>query len=115
MECCFANSTAVGVIDNKTSQLIIDFKSVDDDGAIIQIVVWQVPRPVAPCLHTVKYRLVYIANNERVIGFDNERGKGDHCHSCGREIPYEFVSIDQLVEDFLAHVERYKNERHYGP
>lgn len=36
----------------------------------------------------------------------NERGKGDHCHLDGREYPYRFVDVEQLIEDFIAEVER---------
>ena len=35
---------------------------------------------------------------------DNERGKGDHCHIGGRERAYAFVSVEQLIEDFIAAV-----------
>jgi hypothetical protein len=38
------------------------------------------------------------------LGFDNERGKGDHCHLDGRELPYEFTTVARLVEDFIAAV-----------
>jgi hypothetical protein len=30
-------------------------------------------------------RAVYSLNGVRVVGFDNERGKGDHCHLDGGE------------------------------
>nr|WP_242697588.1 DUF6516 family protein [Bordetella petrii] len=96
------------MIDRKSSRLIINFKSVDESGAIIQMVVWQVPHSVPPSLHRIKYRLVYVVNGERVLGFDNERGKGDHRHWGNEESPYHFVSIDRLIEDFLADVARHK-------
>lgn len=40
-----------------------------------------------------------------LIGFDNERGKGDHCHLHGQELPYNFTTVDALVEDFIAAVD----------
>jgi len=40
---------------------------------------------VPPCGHAFKYRLVYVLNGERLVGFDNERGKGDHQHLDGKE------------------------------
>jgi hypothetical protein len=43
---------------------------------------------------------------ERFVGYDNERGKGDHRHIEGREMRYRFVSVEQLVADFLTDVER---------
>jgi hypothetical protein len=39
-----------------------------------------------------------------VVGFDSERGKGDHCHLDGMELPYAFKGVDQLIEDFIAAV-----------
>lgn len=59
-----------------------------------------------PTTHGYKYRLVYAVNGERVVGFDNERGKGDHCHLDGAEYPYEFSGVVQLIEDFIAEVEK---------
>jgi hypothetical protein len=50
--------------------------------------------------------LVYILDGKRLVGFDNERGKGDHKHLDGKESAYRFVSIDQLLDDFMAEVER---------
>ena len=87
------------------AQLISRFKNVAPDGAIMEWVVWRVPEPVPPTDHGYKYRTVYIVDGQRVVGFDNERGKGDHCHLDGHELPYEFRGIEQLVEDFIAAVE----------
>jgi hypothetical protein len=67
--------------------------------------VWKVSIPVPPTEHGYKYRAVYSVQGVRVVGFDNERGKGDHCHLDGKQHPYAFVSVDQLVEDFIAAVE----------
>ena len=33
------------------------------------------------------------------------QGKGDHCHIDGKELPYAFTSVDQLLEDFIATIE----------
>ena len=78
-----------------------------DDGSRAVGVVWRVPSPVDPSLHHFKYRLVYLVSGERVIGYDNERGKGDHKHVGGVESEYEFVSPEKLVDDFLQEVERW--------
>ena len=58
--------------------------------------------PVPPTTHGYKYRAVYAVNGVRVIGFDHERGKGDHRHINGDERPYRFLSVDQSIEDFIA-------------
>jgi len=52
--------------------------------------------------HGLKYSLYYGRDEKRLGGYDNERGKGDHKHIEGRELRYRFVSVEQLVADFLA-------------
>ncbi|MDO2777987.1 toxin-antitoxin system TumE family protein [Escherichia coli] len=37
--------------------------------------------------------------------YDNERGKGDHKHIGSQEVSTSFVTIEQLLADFLADVE----------
>jgi hypothetical protein len=39
------------------------------------------------------------------VGYDNERGKGDHRHVQGRELVYRFTSPERLVADFLRDVD----------
>jgi hypothetical protein len=87
------------------AELITRFKSVAEDGGVMELVVWRVPRPVPPTYHGYKYRAVYAVEGVRVVGFDNERGKGDHCHLLGRELPYIFTTVDALVNDFIAAVD----------
>ena len=86
------------------AKLITRFKNITSDGAVIELVVWKVPAPVPPTEHGYKYRAAYVVNGVRVVGFDNEYGKGDHCHLDGFEVHYVFVSVEQLVEDFIAAV-----------
>ncbi|GAV36188.1 hypothetical protein ROTAS13_03875 [Roseomonas sp. TAS13] len=71
---------------------------------LVEIVIWQVPTPVPPSDHDFKYRLVYVREGQRVVGYDNERGKGDHRHIHGQELPYTFSTIDRLLADFSADV-----------
>ncbi|MFN0182601.1 MAG: DUF6516 family protein [Aquabacterium sp.] len=87
------------------ARLITRFKNVTPQGGVIELVVWRVPEPVSPSEHTFKYRAAYAIDGVRVVGFDNERGKGDHCHVHGVEKRYAFVSVEQLVEDFIAAVD----------
>ena len=87
------------------AHLITRFKSVDDDSGVMEMVVWKVPHSVPPSEHGYKYRAVYVKDGVRIVGFDNERGKGDHVHLEGRELPYLFTSVEALVEDFIAAVQ----------
>jgi hypothetical protein len=95
----------VGIIANMSAALVTRFKNITPEGGVIELVVWKVSIPVPPTEHGYKYRAVYSVQGVRVVGFDNERGKGDHCHLDGKQHPYAFVSVDQLVEDFIAAVE----------
>ncbi len=94
----------VGIMANMPAELITRFKNITPEGAILELVVWKVPAPVPPTEHGYEYSAVYVVDGVRVVGFDNERGKGDHCHLDGIEVPYTFVSVEQLVEDFIAAV-----------
>lgn len=86
------------------SRLLYDDKRRYEDGAILQVQVWELARPVPGSGHRYKYRLFYGYPGKRVVGYDNERGKGDHRHLGGREEAYRFVSLEKLFEDFLADV-----------
>lgn len=80
------------------------FKDIKPDCAILEVVIWKVPAPVPPTGHGYKCSAVYVVDGVRVVGFDNERGKGEHCHIEGKEMPYTFKSVAQLIEDFIAAV-----------
>lgn len=87
------------------STLLHGTKYLFTDGALLEIRIWLVPAPVPPSRHSLKYRMVYVVEGERIIGYDNERSKGDHRHVRGVETPYEFESIEKLLADFRADVE----------
>jgi hypothetical protein len=40
----------------------------------------------------------------REIGYDNERGKGDHKHFRDIETSYGFETVEKLIADFLSDV-----------
>ena len=72
---------------------------------LVEIVVWRVPKPVPPSGHRFKYRLVYVVDGKRLVGYDNERGKGDHRHLGAKEVSYRFVNVAKLLADFMTDVE----------
>ena len=61
-------------------------------------------------LHSFKYRLAYVVGGKCVLRYDNELGKGDHRHAGRKEKPYDFVSVDQRLDDFLADVARWREK-----
>ncbi len=72
---------------------------------VIEGVIWAVPEPVRPSEHRFKYRLVYLVDGKRVVGYDNERGKGDHRHLRSAERRYAFSSVATLLLDFMRDIE----------
>jgi len=80
------------------------------DGAIVEMIIWQVPKPVPGSAHTLKYSLFYGYSGQRVVAYDNERGKGDHRPINGREELYDFTTAEALIADFLADVRRIRGE-----
>lgn len=92
------------------ADLVIRERIVFNDGAILEVRIWSVPDPVPPSLHGYKYALFYGYPGERLICYDNERGKGDHRHHDAIETPYAFAGIEQLLRDFRADVEQLRGE-----
>jgi hypothetical protein len=76
----------------------------------VQESIWAVPQPVPGCAHGYKYSLALIVNGECILRYDNERGKGDHRHFMGQESAYAFESLERLMDDFQAEVQRVLQE-----
>ncbi len=75
-----------------------------DGGFLLALRLWRVPSPVPPSPHNFKCALFYGRPGERLVLFDNERGKGDHKHIREVETSYEFTTPDKLIADFEAAV-----------
>ena len=78
--------------------------------AFAELILWQVPKPVAGSAHGFKYRLAYVVGGVCTVRYDNEVGKGDHRHINGRESTYNFKTPDQLIADFQRDIARWNRE-----
>ncbi len=96
-------------MSNMKAELLMRERRVLEAG-FIEVVVWRLPQPLSSSTHNLKYRLAYVVDSECVLRYDNEAGKGDHRHVGTKEMPYGFVSVDQLLEDFFADVARWKGD-----
>lgn len=81
-------------------------KALLPDGGIVEMTIWRLPAASAERPHSLKYSLYYGKGGERIVGYDNEAGKGDHRHIGLREEKYEFTTVEALIADFLADIER---------
>jgi hypothetical protein len=92
------------------AEKVIDDKVVLLDGRLLQRVVWRLPYPTLERPHGLKYRLYCGRAGHCIVRYDNESGKGDHVHYGNTEQPYRFISLDRLIQDFYADVERLSGE-----
>ena len=90
-------------------------KYVDADGDLVELVLWQVPRSAA-YPDGIRYRLAFVlaGTTKPAVLYDNHHPKGHHRHRGAAQIAYPFATIDQLLVDFLADVQRAKVRRREG-
>jgi hypothetical protein len=99
---------SVGILANTASRLIQRERVRYYDGTFAEIVIWHLPEPVPGSVHHYKYRLFFGRSGNRIIGYDNERGKGDHRHQEGTEEPYVCISPARLRDDFLRDIAEWR-------
>jgi hypothetical protein len=80
------------------------------EAAFAELVLWELPRPVAGSKHRYKYRLAYVVGGVCVLRYDNEAGKGDHCHFGSKESAYVFSTPETLIADFQRDIARWNDE-----
>lgn len=88
------------------SRKIVGIKLKFPEGTILEMVAWELDEPVPGSRHRYKYRFFFGVPGRRLIGYDNERGKGDHRHYRDREEPYLFTSMEKLIADFWTDVRK---------
>jgi len=96
-----------GIINHMKATLTYKAKEIDPDGFITEMVIGALPTQNAERPHGLKYRLYYgnVLSN-CIVRYDNEAGKGDHKHIGDREEPYQFETVEKLVADFMADIEK---------
>ena len=92
------------------AEKLLDDRTLLDDGSILALRLWRISQPVPPATHRFKYALFYGRPSERLVLFDNERGKGDHKHIREVETPYVFEGPERLIADFLEAVRAVRGE-----
>ncbi len=90
------------------ARLVEHVKVLDEAGNIMEITIWELPKPQKGKTHGYKYSLAYIVEGVRVVGYDNAEGKGDHRHYGSVQETYSFQGIDKLFDDFYKDVRRFR-------
>jgi hypothetical protein len=99
------NTHFVGIKSNMDAELLLRKRLGFSETAFVEILIWQVPKPVHGSAHSFKYLLALVAESVCVLRYDNEAGKGDHKHVGDREAAYRFTDLDGLQADFWQDVE----------
>ena len=97
----FSNMKAVALVRTRLVYSGVSFA---------ELVLWQLPKPLAGSDHTFKYRLAYVVRGVCVVRCDNEAGKGDHRHVDGVERAYAFTGPDDLIAAFQADIARWNHD-----
>lgn len=92
------------------ANLVFSDKYVYRDGAIREMIIWRLPKIDQKRPHGLKYRLYYGYPGSCLVRYDNERGKGDHRHYGDYEEDYTWVSVQKLMADFKADIEKLRGE-----
>lgn len=79
---------------------LLNERVIISENAFVEMVVWDIPPSVKACEHFYKYHLAVVIDQECVMRYDNESGKGDHKHLGNTEIEYRFTTIEALLKDF---------------
>jgi hypothetical protein len=84
------------------------------EDAFAELVLWQLPEPLAGSAHRYKYRLAFVVEDVCVIRYDNKSGKGDHRHFGATEKMYSFSTPERLIADFQRDITRWINENRHS-
>ncbi len=95
----------------KATLLMRDRHVLPNEDAVVELVIWQLPRMLPGSRHSYKYRLALVAGGVCVLRYDNEARKGDHKHIEDREEPYQFVDTDTLLRDFYTDIQAWRARR----
>jgi hypothetical protein len=90
------------------AQLLYRERLIIAENRFVEMVVWQLSSSVMGSHHCFKYRLAFVVNGRCVLRYDNEAGKGDHRHHCGKQQPYRFTTPQALLTDFWHDVDTWE-------
>lgn len=97
-------------MSNMKAILLLQTRIVYTETAFAEMVLWQLPQPLAGSLHLFKYRLAFVVNGTCVLRYDNEAGKGDHRHFGDAETAYAYTTPEALIADFQNDIKRWNDE-----
>ena len=104
----------VAILSNMKAESLLKERRVLSNNSFLDMVIWRIPQSLPGCSHRFKYRLAFVVDGVCILRFDNETGKDDHKHVGEKEISYTFETLAQLVDDFLADVNQWRQVHEYS-
>ena len=101
---------AVGMFSNMAAALLLRTRIIFADNAFAELVLWRVTTRLPGSMHSFKYRLAYVVDQQCVLRYDNEAGKAGHRHRGNSERGYRFTTPEKLIDDFQADIKRWNDE-----
>lgn len=101
-------------MSNIRATLVVEARIVYAENAFAELVLWEVPSPVAGSRHRFKYRLAYVVDGRCVVRYDNESRKGDHRHYGDTESMYLFTDPAALIAAFERDIARWSRENRHS-
>jgi len=98
------------MFSNMKAAALVRTRLVYSDVSFAELVLWELPQPLAGSAHKFKNRLAYVVRGVCVVRYDNEAGKGDHRHVDGTERAYAFTDPDDLIAAFQADIARWNHD-----
>jgi hypothetical protein len=91
----------------KATLLLRERRIVAED-AFVELVVWQVPAPVAGSAHRFKYRLAFVVDGVCVLRYDTRQGRAITGTLGEEQSSYVFTTPAQLLDDFWRDVDHWR-------
>ena len=92
------------------AEVVFHEKIEQENGDLVEMRILQVPKSDAHP-EGIRYALVYIHQNKRVVGYDNFEGKGHHKHLEKQEVSYQFKDVETLIQDFQEDIVKWKSKK----
>ena len=92
------------------AELLLDFKEVTEN-EIIEVKAWRVPKS-KEYPEGINYRMAFIRDGKRILGYDNNTFEGHHKHFFGRKTQITFTSLEQLFSQFMEEVKTIRGGKH---
>ncbi len=91
------------IVLNDRAELLLKEKLTSPKGLIREFSIWKLKGSVR-YPDRLKYRLAFVDPMRGIVHllFDNHWPKGHHVHFGDEEQPYEFVSVEELLLEFLT-------------